>query len=744
MRYDNWDIILFPEDSNIPIQEYRTACYFSQDEDGRELPTLRTYIGSLRPDTPFRISVHHWGVPKPSPLIQEIQRRAGMRIIFTIQVVINDNILYHGSFELNATSPQEIAYEQRSFKSFKYDEQPTSQIKPRLRFPCSDKQALLQSSAWQPRGTDNRIKITLSEQLVAEDDALDASCWDIACFSFQHASRELLEQAGIAYPVIDPLRCLVGERATLLSQQFSQNKLVRGLQRGSQIHPERSPESNYEHMRPSNPEPHQRSTIGVPSVTDFPNAPGVKSHRGGGLPAEWSDSYGPFDDPEDDVNMVPWPPRRYASNMSGLEGSYDPSCFPYVAPPWPHNAASSGQRTDLNMNNNRSRRDKSAQQVITTWRDDQFGQIVEAMAPSKKHQDLPYGLPAQRSTQDRPPTAQSYRPPKMGALSVPVRPSSAAASRKTSYPDFNAALRNSSKRPLSGQANFIPSALPMSNPQLIHRASKENHGTSHARRPMPSPFVLGAKRWDSDVSMRDGSSNFSSLSRFERNPLNMGSKVGSAHAPSAVGNVKSRKEGLGAENGDHLDVGVLHDQSLPPTLTANSTTEATTTSDNPDRTPRNKLNESFAKESRCAEVIDVDAIDPSLVAGTAADMARLSPFKPSHKPGMSSVSSTGLLERQLYSALGEELGSFEQQVDTSSMGPELAQALSGTMSHSDLHSTTLPDLTVGDFEPVAKRKRQDTFGCERDDSPSKKKEKARQVMLEDDEVPADRPRVRGD
>lgn len=32
MRYDNWDIILFPEDSNIPIQEYRTACYLSRDE----------------------------------------------------------------------------------------------------------------------------------------------------------------------------------------------------------------------------------------------------------------------------------------------------------------------------------------------------------------------------------------------------------------------------------------------------------------------------------------------------------------------------------------------------------------------------------------------------------------------------------------------------------------------------------------------------------------------------------------
>lgn len=32
MRYDNWDVILFPEGSNIPIPEYRTACYLSRDE----------------------------------------------------------------------------------------------------------------------------------------------------------------------------------------------------------------------------------------------------------------------------------------------------------------------------------------------------------------------------------------------------------------------------------------------------------------------------------------------------------------------------------------------------------------------------------------------------------------------------------------------------------------------------------------------------------------------------------------
>jgi hypothetical protein len=31
MRYNDWDVILFPKDSHIPIQEFKTACYHAQD-----------------------------------------------------------------------------------------------------------------------------------------------------------------------------------------------------------------------------------------------------------------------------------------------------------------------------------------------------------------------------------------------------------------------------------------------------------------------------------------------------------------------------------------------------------------------------------------------------------------------------------------------------------------------------------------------------------------------------------------
>jgi hypothetical protein len=242
--------------------------------------------------------------------------------------------------------------------------------------------------------------------------------------------------------------------------------------------------------------------------------------------------------------------------------------------------------------------------------------------------------------------------------------------------------------------------------------------------------------------MRDSSSNLSETSRFERNSAILGNKTGSAHVPLVAENVKSRKEGLAADIGTLLDIEIRHDQSLLPNSIANPMTKANATVDDPDRTPRNKPNENLSSMFASVEVIDVDAADTSLDV-TTADFAKLSPFKPSHKSGMSSISSTGRLERQLYSALGEELGSFEQHMDTADLGPETAQALSGASDHTNLGGDTVLSSSSCGFGQ-AKRKRKATLGGERDKSPSKKKERARKELVEDDDIPADMPRLRGD
>jgi hypothetical protein len=45
MRYDDWDVILFPKDSPVPVQEFKTACYHAQDTSkSPHLPLLRRSV----------------------------------------------------------------------------------------------------------------------------------------------------------------------------------------------------------------------------------------------------------------------------------------------------------------------------------------------------------------------------------------------------------------------------------------------------------------------------------------------------------------------------------------------------------------------------------------------------------------------------------------------------------------------------------------------------------------------------
>jgi len=151
------------------------------------------------------------------------------------------------------------------------------------------------------------------------------------------------------------------------------------------------------------------------------------------------------------------------------------------------------------------------------------------------------------------------------------------------------------------------------------------------RVPTPQPFVGQPQTvWDSDVSMRDTSSVFSNLTRQLPQPP---AEPSAAQIPATDGSIKSKKEGMHPLPGLPLSHDTRHDQSL--------------------------LSE-----------IDADQ-----------------QFIPGHK-GMSSMDSTDRLERQLFSALGEELNNFNGATELESFDT-----------------------------PAAKRKRQGTFGAERDRSP---------------------------
>ena len=108
MRFSNWDVLLFPDTSKTPIQEFKTVCHVVQDPDfipdltngmshprfsschlrlrrifhpvidsmlimlradantpyerslPQQLPTVAAFVPSLAHDEPFRISIHSW------------------------------------------------------------------------------------------------------------------------------------------------------------------------------------------------------------------------------------------------------------------------------------------------------------------------------------------------------------------------------------------------------------------------------------------------------------------------------------------------------------------------------------------------------------------------------------------------------------------------------------------------------------------------------------------------------------
>lgn len=523
------------------------------------------------------------------------------------------------------------------------------------------------------------------------------------------------------------MRSLVGERAAFQPAVLPRNTLARDLQRGTRIHAECSPDSETEPPRPPNPEPYQQPLRRLSTPT-YPSQ--FTGHRGGGHSGIAFTTFGPSID--EDVSLGSWHSQRNAStSASQNHGTSFPS---YAIPSWPLKPALSPQGTDPDANNARHRRGSEAKQVIMALREDQFGRILDVMSPSKKQQHKQQHRPHRSGV-------QSHRPPKMAPLSVPVRPTPTALARHIPPSHSNSTTIRRAKRPSSDQTSFSTRVPVKTNIQPLYHTGKQDH--RDPRTSTHSPFVREPLPWDSDVSIKDGSSNLSSRSRIPRGLTGPGSNIGSAHAPSAGGEIKGRKEGHAGITNDAFDNEIRHDGSLFQALNANATTQATPAADNVISIQRGGSKERCADILNEVEIICVDAIDRGYITEASPDLDKPSPFKPGHKVNVSSVSSTGRLERQLYSALGEELSSFEQQMNTAGMGPELPQALCGTADSNERDGSTLLDPTVSEFEPAVKRKRQGTISDE-EHVVSKKKEKAQKTTVEIGDIAQDMPQLRGD
>ncbi|KAI9719284.1 MAG: hypothetical protein M1812_003614 [Candelaria pacifica] len=210
MRYQDWDVLLFPEVSRVPIQEFKTGCFVVQDPESAylqtsatahlqypvdyvvpiQIPVVTSFVPNLPSGTPFQVSVHSWAPPRPSRITEGLSREND-EVLFEARIFIDGRCVAGRYFGSTDAFPQ-VVYEVAEFdKNGEHDD---------LRFP-SFHSAMLSQSWWNAGEALGRIKIVLSEGLVRKNRHPPFErIKNIVSFSFQHVPLEILETSGIAWP----------------------------------------------------------------------------------------------------------------------------------------------------------------------------------------------------------------------------------------------------------------------------------------------------------------------------------------------------------------------------------------------------------------------------------------------------------------------------------------------------------------------------------------------------------------
>ncbi|OQO01953.1 hypothetical protein B0A48_12426 [Cryoendolithus antarcticus] len=200
MRYQDWDVLLFPEGSHVPLKEFKTTCYAVQSSGNAEYsssayagvhtvtPLLTTFVPGIPMNHSFTISVHAW-VPALHPEVNKGDQ-LHKRYKWQVRVLINGLCVSTQKIPAVVTWPQVIN-----------NGSPGHAYPMPLRFPPFAR-ATGQQREWDPAADVGRVKVELS----AGYDMYDAGDWlfhklaTTACFSFYPAPMDHLEKVGIAWP----------------------------------------------------------------------------------------------------------------------------------------------------------------------------------------------------------------------------------------------------------------------------------------------------------------------------------------------------------------------------------------------------------------------------------------------------------------------------------------------------------------------------------------------------------------
>jgi hypothetical protein len=100
MRYDDWDVILFPtgRDAKIPFKEFKVACHVVPDLELAHIhgpvgiPVMTCFVPSLPPGAGFQISIHCWRRPELSQFTRTYSKHTDL-IKFETRVLIDGRLV---------------------------------------------------------------------------------------------------------------------------------------------------------------------------------------------------------------------------------------------------------------------------------------------------------------------------------------------------------------------------------------------------------------------------------------------------------------------------------------------------------------------------------------------------------------------------------------------------------------------------------------------------------------------------
>ncbi|KAL5894973.1 hypothetical protein ACKVWC_000192 [Pyricularia oryzae] len=206
MRYEDWDILIFPSDRTIapgsnqtvkvPLKEFKVACHVVADSEiphghgSPGLPVMTCFVPSLSTGTPFHVSIHSWRTPEISQYTKNYSKHTEL-VQFDARIYIDGRLVSSTAFARNGDWPCLIT------NTFEFTK--SGELEP-FRFP-SFRRELLYHDHWHPSDDIGRIKIVISEGFPRDSLSNPIErVKNVVAFSFQHAPLDILEANRIAWP----------------------------------------------------------------------------------------------------------------------------------------------------------------------------------------------------------------------------------------------------------------------------------------------------------------------------------------------------------------------------------------------------------------------------------------------------------------------------------------------------------------------------------------------------------------